>query len=549
VIDHTGGAEPAQSHGEPPDREPATAARKAMASSPAAGPRLTLLADAAAFEALAGHPLLGGPAKLRRSLQHIVHYDTESADLNRQGVALTLRRARGRSVLSLTARDGDAEARVPGDTPEIGLLPPVARAHPARATARKALRPWFSHHLRRATRLLSFEGVMIEAAFEEGEIVAGAERGAVREITLTLRAGEAAGLYRLGLALLDVAPLTLGVSSRAERGFALVKGDAGAAPRARTPEFGAEATLDAAFAGLLRQGLEHFLGCWPALHSTDSAEAVHQIRVALRRMRSLLAVLRRSFPAAEIDFLRAEAKRVADAFGQARDWRVFCDMVADGPAPRLGAAPGVAELIALAEARAEEGRLRGAETLASAATTRFALTLQLYLAARGWRNAAGEAALRALGEPAADFAASALERLFRRVKRRARGFEALAPEARHEMRIALKQVRYGVDFFGALFRPGSAVTAFADAASELQDLLGAANDAAVASQLVASIDVAGRPELAFAAGAVVGWCERGGLVDEAALRRGWKALRRARRFWRPYLPAQPEPEPAQNTSA
>jgi len=514
------------------------AAAEALA---APGPRVTLIADAATFKALAAHPLLGGPAPLRRSRQDIVHYDTEAGDLNRHGLALALRRARARAVLSFAAPDGGFEVKAAGEAPEIALLPTAARAHLARAAGRKALRPWFSLHIRRAVRLLSVEGVMIEAAFEEGEIVAGPQTSELREITLTLRAGEPAGLYRLGLGLLDVAPLSLGVRDKVERGFALAQGGAAAAARAQAPGFGAEATLDAALAVLLRQGLTHFLRCWPALDGANAAEAVHQIRVALRRMRSLLAVLRKAFPAAEIDYLRAESKRIADAFGQARDWRVFSDMVAAGPALRLPGASGVAELIALAGARAEAGRAEGVVTLAAAATTKFALALHLYICARGWRNAAGEAELRALGEPAADFAAVALERLFRRVKRRARGFEALAPEARHEMRIALKQMRYGVDFFGPLFRPGSAVAAFADAAAELQDLLGVANDAAVASHLVASIDRAGKPDLAFAAGAVIGWCERGGLVDEAALRRSWKALRRARRFWRPYLPAEVEP--------
>jgi inorganic triphosphatase YgiF len=545
-MDRTGGAQPSDE--EPPERE-AAPARRAAEVFAAAGPQLTLIADAANFKALAAHPLLGGPAALRRSLQHSVHYDTDAADLHRQGLALALRRARGRSVLSLAARDGAFEVKSSGEAPEIALLPPAARALIGRAAGRRALRPWFSLTVRRATRLLASEGVMIEAAFEEGEIVAGARKIEVREITLTLRAGEAAGLYRLGLALLDAAPLALGVSTKAERGFALAQDGAGAAPRAQAPGFGAETTLDAALAGLLRQGLAHFLGCWPALHSADGADAVHQIRVALRRMRSLLAVLRKAFPAAEIDYLRAESKRIADAFGQARDWRVFSDMVAAGPALRLPGAAGVAALIALADARAEAGRARGVGTLAAPATTRFALALHLYICARGWRNAAGEAELRALGEPAADFAALALDHLFRRVKRRARGFEALAPEARHEMRIALKQLRYGVDFFGPLFRPCAAVTAFAEAASELQDLLGVANDAAVASHLVASIDLAGKPDLAFAAGAVIGWCERGGLVDEAALRRGWKALRRARRFWRPYLPAEAEPATALGANA
>lgn len=252
--------------------------------------------------------------------------------------------------------------------------------------------------------------------------------------------------------------------------------------------------------------------------------------VALRRLRSLLAMLRRAFPADAVDASRAEAKRIADAFGEARDWRVFSDMVADGLGRRTPGVRGLSALIALADARAEAGRAAGARALEARATTRFVLALQIYIATRGWRNAASEAELRALGEPAVGFAADVLERSFRRVKKRARGFAALTPEARHDVRIALKRLRYAVDFFGPLFEPAAEV--FAGKAGALQDILGAANDAAVASQRVASVNADDDPALAFAAGAVVGWCERCGVLDEKSLRRGWKALRQAKRFWR-----------------
>lgn len=106
------------------------------------------------------------------------------------------------------------------------------------------------------------------------------------------------------------------------------------------------------------------------------------------------------------------------------------------------------------------------------------------------------------------------------------------------MRIALKQLRYAVDFFGPLFKPAADVESFGSKAAVLQDMLGAANDAAVASGLVASIEAADNPALAFAAGAVVGWGERGGALDEALLRGGWKALRKARQFWRDELVAE-----------
>lgn len=497
---------------------------------------LRFSADAATFKALASHDLLGGPGKLRWSLQQTVYFDTDAADLRRSGMTLRMRRARGRNVMGLKLRDsafdcGKVEVRTPGEELRIELFPPTPRDLISHALNSGALQPRFFSQIRRATRRISYDGALIDVAFDEGEIVAGAVTTPVREIELELKSGSAASLYRLGLALIDAAPVRLGVLSKSDRGVSLASGRLAEPLRAPPPNFDASATLDSATGALLRQSLGHFLGNWAALDSANAAEAVHQVRVALRRLRSLLALLGRSFPSADIDNLRAEAKRIADAFGEARDWRVFSDLVEAGPARRLPNLAGFSVLIEEANARAEAGHRRAIEALAAPATARFVFTLQSYVSMRGWRNSVPEGQVRALGEPAIFYAALALHRAYRRLKKRAQDFEALTPEGRHRMRIALKQMRYAVDFFGHLFKPASAVRDYVHKAAALQDMLGEANDAAVASELVARIDVAADRRLAFVTGAVVGWCERGGLLDERKLRRAWRSLRKAERFW------------------
>ena len=137
-----------------------------------------------------------------------------------------------------------------------------------------------------------------------------------------------------------------------------------------------------------------------------------------------------------------------------------------------------------------------------------------------------------LGQPAAAFAARALDATAAKVRKRGTGFDALGAEARHELRIALKGLRYAVEFLGPLFRPASAVRDYAERASALQEMLGAANDAAVAQGLLAEIDTSRQPELAFAAGLVLGWCGRASLADEDTLRRAWRRVKKSEPFWR-----------------
>jgi len=502
---------------------------------PARETELRLIADAATFKALQAHPLLGPKAPLKWTQQRTVYFDTDAADLQRSGMTLRLRTVRARKLLSLKLREGSfdrekIEVRAPGEGPQVELLPSATQELIVSATQSRSLAPRFASQIKRATRLVAFEGASVEVAFDEGEIVAGAQKAAVREIELELKSGPEASLFRFALALLDAAPLRLGVSTKADRGARLLSKRPPQAMRAPPPEIEPETSLDAATAAWLRQCLTHFLGNWDALSSDNADDSVHQTRVSMRRLRSLLLLLGRSFPSGELSGLRAEAKRIADAFGAARDWHVFADLVENGPAKHLKT-PGMPGLIAEARKRAAQGRTAALVAQANVETTRFVLALQLYIATRGWRNALAEADVQELGRPAVVFAARALEATFKKVRKRGRGFEALRAEARHELRIALKSLRYAVDFLGPLFRPASAVRDYAEKAAALQEMLGAANDAAVAESLLVRIDTSRQPDLAFAAGLVLGWCARASLADEDALQRAWRKVKKSGAFW------------------
>ena len=516
-----------------PPHEPST---PVTPEEPARETELRLIADAATFKALQSHALLGPKAALKWTHQRTVYFDTDAGDLRRSGMTLRVRSIRGRKLLSLKLREGSfdcekIEVRAPGEGPQIELLPTVSQGLIDAATQARSLAPRFASQIRRATRLVAFGGAEIEVAFDEGEIVAGAHKTPVREIEVELKSGPAASLYRFALALLDAAPLRLGVASKADRGARLLSKSPPTALRAPPADVEPDTSLDSATAAWLRQCLTHFLGNWDALASDNADDAVHQTRVSMRRLRSLLLLLGRAFPSGEIAGLRAEAKRIADAFGAARDWRVFAALVENGPARHLRA-PGLPGLIAEARKRAAQGRAAALAAQADVETTRFVLSLQLYIATRGWRNALAEADVQELGQPATAFAARALAVTWGKVRKRGRGFETMAPEARHELRIALKGLRYAVDFLGPLFRPASAVRDYAEKAAALQEMLGAANDGAVAEGLLAQIDVGEQPDLAFAAGLVLGWCGRASLADEEALRRAWRKVKKSEPFWR-----------------
>jgi triphosphatase len=162
-------------------------------------------------------------------------------------------------------------------------------------------------------------------------------------------------------------------------------------------------------------------------------------------------------------------------------------------------------------------------------TTIFVLRIHAFLARRGWRNALSGPELARLTEPAGIFAADALERLHKRAAKRGRNLTALPDEERHEVRIALKNLRYAAEFFGILFANSRAVQTYVRSAARLQDLLGAHNDA---SSVERFLDTTPDVDTARAAGIVIGWYGRGSTAADAGLMEAWKVFKTTKRFWR-----------------
>ena len=255
--------------------------------------------------------------------------------------------------------------------------------------------------------------------------------------------------------------MKLAVLSKAERGAQLLTGKPPPLARAKTPEIEANTSMDDAIGVVLRDCLIQFTGNWPAAAAGDATEAIHQMRVSMRRLRAALGFFHRAFPCHQFDSFRAEAKRIAAAMGVARDWDVFMELVRSGPVAHFGESPGFAALLEVSQRRADAGHASARTLLTEKSTTRFVLTMEEFISRRGWRSTVEGDRLVELTNPIIDFAAQCLERLDRKARRQGQHFGSLPPEERHLLRIALKKVRYASDFFGHLFRPRSIVRRYA----------------------------------------------------------------------------------------
>ena len=487
--------------------------------------------------ALRSEPLSAHTTKTQRRTLRSVYFDTLAGDLRRQRMVLRVRTARNTHIMGLkwprsledgTLSTSQIAVRVPSLDPAITLFGEEIAAELNRIIDGKPLEQRFETQIKRRLRCLNLEHSLIEVAFDEGFVVVGDRRQPLTEIELELKAGEETAFYDFAVRVAEALPIRLEIMSKAERGFMLAANDRPLPVRAAALQFSTDATLDSTIETVIASVLGQFVANWPAL--TEAPESIHQMRVALRRLRTALASFDRFVPCAEFGDFRAEAKRIASALAPARDLDAFRQLVEDGPFTHY---PQESESFEALLAAVEKRRLAAyaiaQNIIEDPSTTRFVVKLRAFLAHKGWRNALSGAELLRLTEPATLFAYETLEWLHKRALKRGRKLLHKPPEERHRVRIVLKNIRYTAEFFSSFF---GGARPYIRAASTLQDGLGAVNDAASATHRLRDVEAAAGPKAAKAAGIVLGWSGRGAINADDNLRQAWKSFKRTRPFWR-----------------
>jgi len=124
-----------------------------------------------------------------------------------------------------------------------------------------------------------------------------------------------------------------------------------------------------------------------------------------------------------------------------------------------------------------------------------------------------------------------LERRYARVRKRGRKLRQLSAAELHRLRIAVKKLRYAMDFLVTLFAAKRARDMVSHLA-RLQNILGAMNDAATVERLVHdAFGARAGKAMSEARGLVLGWSHGRALTLRRELRGAWKAFRASEKFW------------------
>jgi inorganic triphosphatase YgiF len=469
------------------------------------------------------------------------YFDTPDRDLARLGLALRVRlegrtrtqtlKSRGARVAGLFDRV-ECESRIRGDAPDLASVPdPTLRARLARALRGKPLAMVFESVVRRTSRHLHDAGREAVFDLDHGELVAGERRTPVCELELEVEKGDPAWLYDLALELAETLDLRVEPRDKAERGWALYTGECPKPRKAERVELPEDATLGRALAAVAGSCLAQILANEaPVLEGRDP-EGVHQMRVGVRRLRSALGLVRSCGFADETEPLLDGLRWLAGVLGVARDLDV---LLADLLAPLAageGSDPALRRLHEAAVEAREEAQERVRDALASARFGRLGLELGRWLAREEAREA-GETGAELRG-PAREWSAKLLERRHRKARRLGRHLAQASSRERHRLRIQLKKLRYGAEFFRSL-HPGPRTGRYIERLADLQDVLGELNDAATADRVLGSLLSRLPPEPVYfhAAGRASGWKAHSAERRSRRLLKLWKAFEDATPFWR-----------------
>lgn len=242
-----------------------------------------------------------------------------------------------------------------------------------------------------------------------------------------------------------------------------------------------------AFQAVAHACLSHLLVNEALFLAGRHPEALHQSRVALRRLRSALSIFGEVVADDELPALKERLRAFLRPLGPARDLDVYRGrlLAADGSG-RDGAGP---DLAAVEEER-ERAYERVLRAFRSAAYKRLVADLVGWIEAGPWLQADDPGRVPRREKPVEAFAAEALAKRQRAVIRKGRHLAQLDPAARHRVRILAKKLRYAAEFFGPLAADRKARArhkAFLAALEGLQEELGALNDLATGQTLAARL--------------------------------------------------------------
>lgn len=460
---------------------------------------------------------------------HNIYYDTPKLHLHSKEMALRLRRTGGRWLQTLkgggSVRAGlhqrnEWEVPVALARLDFSVLPASVLKSCLPPCLRNKLKSVFVTDFYRTSRLLEWQGAQIEVCMDHGEVKTAQHSRPICEVELELKSGEPQQLYELALALLDIVPLELETVSKAEQGFRLLSGYTEQPSKGEVPKFEKNDSLSGVLQALIWSCLHHLQGNLQGAMASADAEYLHQMRVALRRLRVVLRMAEKIRPDVRLAALRGELAMLGSTLGRIREWDVFIAGVAEPLCALREGDEGLQMLLNLSQRQRAERYATLQSDDRRRELQRFMLRLAIWM--NGWQQE---------GEPRA-FAGRYLQRLEKRYKQAQQQLDVKDSGQLHALRILAKKLRYSAECYASLYGK-KAAGKYLSALAEVQEILGKINDAAVAHHLLD--ELAKAPELSAHSQTPTlarGWIEDENTLNISLLHKTARRFDSRQAYWR-----------------
>ena len=472
-------------------------------------------------------------ARVEHTRLQAVYADTADHRLAAAALALRLRKEGRTWVQTLKGRGDGLMQRVEHEVrlPAQAGVPTLDRSRhagtPAGALLDAALgadgtlAPLYRTDIQRLHRRVRHAGAVIEIAYDVGRIVAGSQSLPVDEIEFELISGPNDALPALAARWVQRHGLWWDVRTKSERGFRLALGLTQVpAVKAAAVSWPEAADCLSAWQAMLSSALGHALpNAAEIAAGTGRAEHLHQMRVALRRLRTALVLFADwSGQPEPVRALEARWAQVFASLGATRD----ADVLAGTLGPQLQAA-GAPPSLQPATRPVDDTRrlLRDPDfNLLMLETLQWAVAAP---ATPAEDESAGAGSVRV---PLQGAARQVLKKAWQRARADVLQFERGPDELRHRARKRLKRLRYALEFMAPAL-PRKPLRAQLRALGGALDALGRFNDLQVAQ---AHFKQQAEPDPA--AWFALGWlsAQRGPALRDAL--RSLKHLDKAPKAWR-----------------
>lgn len=433
--------------------------------------------DAARLPAL---PPIADALESERKLQQTTYFDTPAFDLEKAGLICRIRRIGDVRVQTIKAETASGIGRHEWERPlaqdglELDALPKSRVVAPLKkAAAADALAPVFVTEVERRSWIVPQGASLVEVSLDVGHMAAAERTREICEVELELKQGRIEDLFTLARQLSGDVALRLDLNPKSRHGLRLARGEDAIETDPALPRLRPDMGLAEGFRAICYACLRHFMINEPILRANADAEALHQTRTAVRRLRAVLRIFGRHVKDDELGDLRDGFKWLSRVLGVARDLDVMSSHFASHKK--------TAHLAGHLADKREKVYGRVFEALESRRYRDLLIDFCAWLEAGPWTTRKPRKRSRGTFE---DVCLLEFSRRDRKLLDDSRDLAHLDPEERHAVRIRAKSLLYACALTESLLprRQRKAQSVYVKALKRMQSVLGKLNDAHVARE-------------------------------------------------------------------